>query len=98
MLNVALVAVVSDPDVALSRYPTPVLLMLRELNVATPATAVAVVVPANVPPPGFVSMETVTSPVKSATTAPSASRASTTTAGATADPATTLVGSILNAN
>ncbi len=38
--------------------------MLRPLNVATPATAVALAVPLSVPPPGLVPIATVTLPTK----------------------------------
>ena len=73
MLNAPLTAAVSVPDDAVSVYPVPTLSMLRPLNVATPLTASTVVVPESVPPPGFVAIARVTSPVKLITVFPSAS-------------------------
>ena len=49
MLNELLVALVSPLLVAASVYPEPELLISRLLNVATPLTALTVVVPLNVP-------------------------------------------------
>src|SRR5512147_661437 len=69
--------------------------MFRDANVATPPAAFTVVVPPSVPPTGLAPSEMVTSPVKSETSAPFPSLASTTTAGATADPAMALTGSTL---
>src|SRR2546427_232053 len=55
--------------------------MLRSLKVATPATAATVVVPEREPPPGLCSIATVTLPENVSTPFPSASRATTGTAG-----------------
>src|SRR5512143_1861596 len=68
--------------------------MLRDANVATPPAAFTVVVP----PPGVAPSERVTSPAKSETSAPFPSLASTTTAGAAADPAVAFTGSTLKAS
>src|SRR2546430_7902845 len=67
--------------------------MLRLENVATPAVAATVVVPASVPPPGFVAIATVTFAVKLVTVLPSPSSTVTWTAGVIAAPATALLGS-----
>src|SRR5947208_3317660 len=67
--------------------------MLRLENVATPAVAATVAVPASVPPPGFVAIATVTFAVKLVTVLPSPSSTVTCTAGVIAAPATALVGS-----
>src|SRR5713226_5618934 len=72
--------------------------MLRFVNVATPATAAALVVPDSVPPPGFVPSATVTGPVKLDTAFPKASRALTTTAGVIAAPAPVVLGCPVNAS
>src|SRR5713226_436353 len=72
--------------------------MLRFVNVATPATAAALVVPDSVPPPGFVPSATVTVPVKLDTAFPKASRALTTTAGVIAAPAPVVLGCPVNAS
>src|SRR2546422_6368820 len=61
--------------------------MLRSLKVATPATAATVVVPEREPPPGLCSIATVTLPVNVSTAFPSASRATTGTAGVMVAPA-----------
>ncbi len=45
-------------------YPVPLFARLSVENVATPFTAVTVVVPASAPPPGFDPRATVTLPVK----------------------------------
>src|SRR5947207_7151668 len=55
--------------------------MLNVENVATPLTAVTLVVPASVPPPGFAPSATVINPVKPVTTFPASSSADTRTAG-----------------
>src|SRR5207247_10422409 len=70
--------------------------MLRFENVATPAVAATVAVPASVPPPGFVAIATVTFAVKLVTVLPSPSSTVTCTAGVIAAPATALVGSPVN--
>src|SRR5437762_10603686 len=55
--------------------------MLNVENVATPFTAVTLVVPDSVPPPGFAPSATVINPVKPVTTFPASSSADTRTAG-----------------
>src|SRR5206468_12159094 len=72
--------------------------MLRLPNVATPATAAIVVVPARVAPPGFEPSATLTFPVKLVAVLPSASCATTRTAGVITDPAVALVGCTVNAS
>ena len=69
---------------------------LRLPNVATPATAAIVVVPARVAPPGFEPSATLTFPVKLVAVLPSASCATTRTAGVITDPAVALVGCTVN--
>src|SRR5437870_12312062 len=71
--------------------------MLRLENVATPLTAVRLVVPESVAPPGLTPSATVTVPVKSVATLPWASRAVTCTAGVSAAPAAPFVGCTVNA-
>src|SRR5712691_9153804 len=66
--------------------------MLKVEKLATPATAAMVVVPDNVPPPGFVPIATVTVPVKPVAVFPWASCAVTCTAGVIAAPAVVAVG------
>ncbi len=72
--------------------------MLRVENVATPATAVTVVVPASVPLPGLVPMARVTLPVNPVAVFPWASRAVTCTAGVIGAPAVVFVGWTVNAS
>src|SRR6266576_1691892 len=72
--------------------------MLRPENVATPATAVAVVAPARVPPPGLAPTASVTLPVNPVAVLPCASRAVTCTAGVIGAPAVVLVGWTVNAS
>src|SRR6266478_494891 len=72
--------------------------MLRVENVATPATAAAVAVPDNVPPPGLVPMAIVTAFVAVVTTFPLASSMLTCTAGVIAAPAIAFVGCTVNAS
>src|SRR5512134_2809170 len=72
--------------------------MLRLEKEATPATAATVAVPESAPPPGFVPIATVTLPVKPVVGLPSRSRAVTRTAGVIGDPATVLVGCVVNAS
>src|SRR5207249_5532496 len=72
--------------------------MLRLENVATPLTAVRLVVPESVAPPGLTPSATVTVPVKSVATLPWASRAVTCTAGVSAAPAAPFVGCTVNAS
>src|SRR5207249_1165697 len=55
--------------------------MLNVEKVATPLTAVTLVVPDSVPPPGFAPIATVIDPVKPVTTFPASSSADTRTAG-----------------
>src|SRR6266571_2275165 len=69
--------------------------MLRFGNVATPATAAAVVVPDSVPPPALEPIVTFTLPAKPVATLPSASCAVTCTAGVIAAPAVAVVGCTL---
>src|SRR3990172_6585179 len=66
--------------------------MLRLENVAPPATADAVVVPASVPLPGFAPIAMLTVPVNPVAMLPWASRAVTSTAGAISAPATVVPG------
>src|SRR2546425_10022127 len=61
--------------------------MLRSWKVATPATAATVVVPGRAPPPGLGSTATVPLPETVSTAFPSASRATTGTAGVMVAPA-----------
>src|SRR5205823_1950152 len=56
MLNVVVVALVSEPLVATSVYPVPALSIVRLLKVATPLEAERGVVPPSVPPAGLVPM------------------------------------------
>ena len=72
--------------------------MLRLGKLATPPTAVTLVVPASVPPAGLVPIATVTVPAKPGTGFPSASRALTCTAGVIAAPAPVVVGATVNAS
>jgi len=71
-------------------------LTLRLASVATPLTAVTVVVPDNAPPLGFAPSATVTFPVKVGSVLPSASSAVTWTAGVIAAPAVTALGWTVN--
>ena len=57
------VVTVSAPALATSVYPVPLRLIERSVKVATPCTAVIVVVPLSAPAPGFVPRATVTAPV-----------------------------------
>src|SRR5512140_997356 len=66
--------------------------MDRLENVATPATAVTVVVPDNVPPPGLVPIAIVMLAVEVVTVLPNASCTATCTGGLIAVPAQMLVG------
>src|SRR5947208_7687252 len=70
--------------------------MLSVEKVATPLTAVTLVVPASVPPPGFAPSATVIVPVNVVTTLPDASRAATCTAGIVC-PAWVDCGCVVNA-
>src|SRR6266513_3609436 len=91
IVNAALGAV-SDPAVACSVYPAPALSIERSANVATPATAATVFVPARVPPCVFVPNVSTTLPVKLVTVFPWGSCAVTRTAGAIGAPAVVLPG------
>src|SRR5215831_3383138 len=62
MSNGALVAFVRPPLVAVSVYPTPSLSTLKFANIATPPIAGVLVLPLNVPEPGFAPSPTVTMP------------------------------------
>src|SRR3990172_7932312 len=66
--------------------------MLRVGDVAIPATAGCVTVPASVPPPGLLLSASVTGPVNPVAVLPRASRAVTWTAGVNAAPAVEVVG------
>ncbi len=70
--------------------------MLRFAKLATPATAVAVVVPASAPPPVLVPIATVTLPANPVAVLPLASSAVTTTAGVIGAPAPVVVGCAVN--
>jgi hypothetical protein len=95
MLNALLVAAVRAPEVAPSVYPVPTRLMLRSLNVATPATAARVSVPDSVPLEGFVPIATTTLAVYVRFVLPNASCAATTTAGVIEAPAPVLTGCVV---
>src|SRR3989442_7346588 len=73
----------------------PVRLTLSVAKLATPFTAAIVVLPASTPPEGLEPSATVTLPVKLVTVFPSSSRTTTWTAGASAVPATALLGWIV---
>src|SRR5213594_1773174 len=96
--NAALGASGRPSATAASVYPVPLLSMLSVEKLATPATAVTVVVPDSVPPPGLVPIVTVTAPTKSVAVRPTASRASTWTAGASVAPAVAAAGCITKAS
>src|SRR6266516_1675839 len=72
--------------------------MLRLAKLATPLTAVTVVVPDRVPPLGFVPRATATEPANPVATLPPASSAVTCTAGVIAAPAAVLVGCTVKTN
>jgi hypothetical protein len=92
ILKVLLVAAVRLPLVALRVYPVPVLLTLKSLNVATPLTALMIVVPDSVPLPGLVPMATVIEAVEEVTVFPPASCTTTVTTGDMSTPAAALLG------
>src|SRR5436190_10227635 len=71
--------------------------MERLENVATPATAATVAVPACAPPPGLAPIATVMLAVELGTVFPNASCTVTCTAGEMATPAVALVGCAVNA-
>jgi len=85
-VNGALVAPVSPGALAVSVYPAPGWEIRRFAKVATPATAVAVVVPESVPPPGLAPSAIVTVPVNVGTVPPPLSTARTVTGGEIGDP------------
>jgi len=87
MVNVALVAVVSEPEEATSVYPLPALSIDRPGKLATPFTVLTVFVPESVPPLGFVAIATVTPYVGLGTALPKASSIATAIAGVSASPA-----------
>ena len=93
-----LVAPVRPPELAASVYPAPLLFDERVPKVATPATALTVVVPPSVLPPGLVPMAIVIEAVEVVTRLPSASRTSTCKAGAIATPATSVPGWTMKAS
>src|SRR5439155_1507829 len=70
--------------------------MLNVEKVATPLTAVTLVVPDSVPPPGFAPIATVIDPVKPVTTFPASSSADTRTASIGC-PAWVVCGCVVNA-
>src|SRR5947199_3787616 len=72
--------------------------MLKLENVATPLTAARLIVPDSVALPGLMPSATVTVPVKSVATLPSASRAVTCAAGVSAAPSAPVVGCTVNAS
>src|SRR3989442_14873413 len=72
--------------------------MLRLAKLATPLTAGPVVVPASVPPLGFVPRATATQPANPVATLPPASSAATCTAGVIAGPAAAFLGCTLKTN
>src|SRR4051794_35168571 len=98
MSNVDEVAPARPADAALSAYAAPALAIDRSGNVATPAMAVALVVPPRVAPAAPPLRVRSTDPAKDVSTLPLASRATTVTAGAITAPATALVGWPLKAS
>src|SRR6266480_1237188 len=81
---------------AASVYPDAALSMLSAPNVATPATAACVGVPASVPPAGLVPIATVTFPANPVALLPKASSAVTSTAGVIGAPAGASLGCTVN--
>src|SRR5438876_10116903 len=81
MLNAVLVAPAGPVALAASVYPVPTLSILTFANVATPLTAVTLVVPASVPPPGLAAIASATLPLNGVAVLPCASCAVTWTAG-----------------
>src|SRR5688572_15133394 len=90
--NGVLVTPVKPFAPAESRYPLPARSINRLGNVATPPTALTVVIPDSVPPEGLTAMAIVTVPVKDVWSAPVLSTARTVTAGNIGRPACVLVG------
>src|SRR5213078_3246977 len=87
MLNAVLVALPA---------PVAALSMLKSGKVATPLTAVWVLVPDSAPPPGLVPIATVTVPAKLVAVLPRLSRAVTCTAGVIVAPADAALGCTVN--
>src|SRR5207247_5757818 len=77
---------------ACSVQPAPTCATLNSAKLATPFCAATVLVPDRVSPPGFDASATVTLPLKLVRLLPSASWATTRTAGLMATPATAAVG------
>src|SRR5205823_3672610 len=92
MLNGVEQAPLRLPLLAVSVYLVPTLLMLSPGNVATPATAVTVVVPERVPLPGFAPIATVTLPLQPFALFPYPTLFRSCIAGVIAAPATVLLG------
>src|SRR5256885_345901 len=92
MLNGTLVTPAIPLAVAVSVYPALTCAIERSLNVATPLTAGTTVVPATVPPVGFVPMLTVTTLVAPVTVLPDASSIATATTGPIVTPAVASLG------
>ena len=87
------VPVTAGLDDAVIVYPTPVLLILRPENVATPLTTATAPPPVRTPPPGFAPMARVIVVELSVTTVLfAASLTATVTDGAIAAPAAVLPG------
>ncbi|HEX4529934.1 MAG TPA: hypothetical protein VIA11_10955 [Acidimicrobiia bacterium] len=98
MLKVLLVAPVSPPSVAANRYPFPAWSIERPEKVATPLTALTVLVPDSVPVPGFVPMASVTDDVSEVTVFPKASCTVTFGCVPNATPPVELLGCCVNAS
>jgi hypothetical protein len=97
MLNVELVASVSDAALAVNVYPVPALSIDKVENVAMPAAAAIVAVPDSVPALALVPIVTVTFPVKLVATLSFRSSAVTWTAGML-EPAAVFTGWTVNAS
>src|SRR2546428_390366 len=98
MLNALLVAPVRPVAAAVSVYPAAARLRLNVENVATPFTAVTVVVPERVALAGLVPIATVMLVVAVVTVLPWASWTATRTAGAFPAPAAALLGCTVKAS
>src|SRR5512135_546192 len=98
MLNATLVSETRPEEVARSVYPFAALLMLRLLNVATPAEALRLLVPERLAPVGLDCSATATVFVAVPTRLPNASRISTCTAGEIEAPAVVVDGSTKKCN
>ena len=97
-VKATLVAPVNPVAAAPSVYPAAALFSVRVPNVATPATALTVVVPPSVLPPGFAASAIVTALVAVVTVLPAPSRTRTVGAGVMANPAVTVVGCCTNSS